>query len=86
MTLGTPTSTATHSFGNSRAFQNTSDAWERSSEFFGLSLGDSKADRPKGGKPDWYGIISHKDKRLTRHGGSRIYVSPNEVPILGIWH
>lgn len=62
-----------HGYGNSGAFQESNASWDRPSVPTGPTLGDSKANRPSGGKPDWYRIISDQDNKpgsKPRHYGA----------------
>jgi hypothetical protein len=68
--VGTPKSTIVYRYGNSGAFQETSESWDRPSVPTGPSLGDGRANRPTGGKPDWYRMISDKGNRSPRREGA----------------
>ncbi len=74
-------SAAPHGYGNSGAFQEASESWERPSVPSGPSLGDGRASRPTGGKPDWYRIISENDNKNAKQDGARskIYGFPSQV-------
>jgi hypothetical protein len=66
--------TLLHGYGSSGAFQETNVSWDRPSVPSGPALGDSRANRPTGGKPDWYRIISDQDNKsgakAKHYGGS----------------
>jgi hypothetical protein len=77
-----------HGYGNSGAFQEASESWERPPVPTGPALGEGRTSRPTGGQPDWYRMIWDKQNKSTSHDGARsnIYGSPMEVPTLSTWN
>ena len=82
-TVGTPSSNVLHGYLDSGAFQETSESWDRPSVPTGPALGEGRANKPTGGKPDWYRMISDKDNRVAKYGSARSKndESVYEVPI-----
>jgi hypothetical protein len=83
MTAGSPSS-KTRRYGDSGAFQETSESWDRPSVPTGPALGEGTGRRPSGGKPDWYQMITDIDTKTTRHAGARSKINTYPVEVQNI--